>query len=89
MYVSRRISDMTLDKLDDPASKSKTVRAVPRIDGVTRKNKITIGHGSTVAAAAAEEPHQTVTETTEVPPEPELGDFTSYHNIKMLLSAYA
>lgn len=94
MYIqyflfSRRTSEMTLDKLDDTVSKSKTVRAVPRIDGVTRKNKITIGQGSPVAATTAEQPHQAVTETTELPPQPELGDFTSYHNIKMLVSVYA
>jgi hypothetical protein len=87
MYVSRRTSDMTLDKLDEPVLKSETVQAVSRIDGVTRKNKITIGQGSPVAATTAEEPHQAVTKTTEILPE--LGDFTFYCFINMLISAYA
>lgn len=78
LYVSRRTSDMTLDKFDDAISKSKTVRVVPRIDGVTRRNKSAIGQGSPVAATTAEEPHQAVTETTELPPEPEIGNCTSY-----------
>jgi hypothetical protein len=70
---------MTLDRLDNPVPKSKTVRAVPRTDGVIRKNKVTVGQDSPVPAMTAEEPQQAVTEKTEMAPEPELGDFTSYH----------
>jgi hypothetical protein len=37
----------------------------------------------------AKEPQQAVAERTEVAPEPELGDFTSYHYLKMLMSVFA
>jgi hypothetical protein len=89
MYIYRRTSGITLDKLDDPVPKSKTVRAVPRTDGATRKNRVITGQSSPVAATTAEEPQQAVTETTELPPEPELGDLTFYHYSKMLMSIFA
>jgi hypothetical protein len=78
MYFYRR-TDMALDRLDNPVLKSKTARAVPRTDGVTRKNKVTTGQDSPVAAVTAKEPQQIVAERTEVVPEPELGDLTFYH----------
>jgi hypothetical protein len=78
VYFSRR-TDMTLDRLDNPVQKSKTPRAVPRTDGVIRKNKVTTGQDSPVAAMTAEEPQQAVAERTEMAPEPELGDLTSYY----------
>jgi hypothetical protein len=67
---------MAIDRLDNAALKSKTPRAIPRTDGVIRKNKVTTGHDSPVAAVTAKEPQQAMEERTEVAPEPELGDFT-------------
>jgi hypothetical protein len=87
IYSSRR-TDVTLDRLDNPAQKSKTARAVPRTDGVIRKNKVTAGQDSPVAAMTAKEPQEAVAERTELAPEPELGDFTSCHYSKMLMSVF-
>jgi hypothetical protein len=88
VYIFRR-TDMTLDRLDNPVQKPKTARAAPRTDGVIRKSKVITGQDSPVAAVTAEEPQQAVAERTELPPEPELGDFTRYHCLKMLMSLFA
>lgn len=80
---------MTLDRLDNPVQKSKTARAVPRTDGVIRKNKVTTDQDSPVASMTAKEPQQAVAERTELAPEPEPGDFTSCHYLKMLMSMFA
>jgi hypothetical protein len=87
VYFSRR-TDVTLDRLDNLAQKSKTARAVPRTDGVIRKNKVTAGHDSSIAVLTAKEPQQAVAERTELVPEPELGDFKFYHYLKMLMSMF-
>jgi hypothetical protein len=76
--LCRRTGDMSLDRLDISMPKSKTVRAVPRTDSVTRKNKATAGQGSPAAATTVQDLQPVVPEATELPPEPEIGDFTLF-----------
>lgn len=80
--LSRRTSDMSLDRLDIPIPKSKTVRAIPRTDSVTRKNRVAAGQGSPAGATTVEELQPVVPETTELPPEPELGEFSLFVILK-------
>jgi hypothetical protein len=80
--LSRRTSDMSLDRLDISIPKSKTVRAAPRTDSVARKNKVTAGQGSPARATTVEDLQPVVPETTELPPEPELGNFTLFIILK-------
>jgi hypothetical protein len=87
--LSRRASDMSLDRLDVTIPKPKTVRAVPRTDSVTRKNKVTAGQSSPAGATTVEDLQPVMPETTQLPPEPELGDFTSDCYSEILMSLFA
>jgi hypothetical protein len=80
--LCRRTSDMSLDRLEISIPKSKTVRAIPRTDSVTRKNRVAAGQGSPVGATTVEDLQPLVPETTELPPEPELGEFSLFIILK-------
>ncbi|PSN31283.1 hypothetical protein C0J52_22286 [Blattella germanica] len=74
----RRRSEISIDKLEDSVPKSKPIRAMPRTDISQRRNKVSTEPSSPVAAATAEEPQQTVLETTDLQPEAEMDEVDEY-----------